>query len=346
MIMVKSPQRDGNASNVQEHSMTGSTDEICLCFQDMMKSYKEKEKSDNGDENDMVANVFFELANAPMVSYRIDFDHDESDETRKNKQSTSSLIRIYQDHKDACGQHTGGIVWETSFLLLNYLRQHQYWLQNDADNGSKHATSTKYPCGKTVVEVGAGCGLLGLGINHSHLAKRVILTETDSVLPNLQRNVGHNNNSTSNTNESTDSKFKIRVGALDWTRYQEDCHQSNIEPHSVDMIVGTDVVFSTRFVRPLLETLRYLAHSKTTILLCLQERCPDAHRLLLESSEDFGLVVENISEEVYDVPTCEWGRELECCVLRLQVLPEAVVSPRNSDAAPKKKKRRTVKISL
>jgi predicted nicotinamide N-methyase len=321
----------------------------CLCFQDVMKSYQQQQLEEEGGEDHQAAaaHVFFELANAPMVSYKID-NNDDNDKYSSFEKTT---IRIHQDHADACGQHTGGIVWETSFLLLNYLRQiHLFSSREEEEEGisnrnKKNSKNKKqknkpqnYPCGKTVVEVGAGCGLLGLGIYHSKLAEQVILTETDSVLPNLQRNVLQNNDNSGNSGNKI-SNDKLRACVLDWTRYQEDCRQDacQIEPHSVDMIVGTDVVFSMRFVGPLLETLRYLAHSDTTILLCLQERCPDAHRLLLETANDHNLEVCDISKQVTEVPTCEWGRDLDCCVLQLKVMNN---DPSNTTTTSRRTKKR------
>ena len=325
--MAKS-KREKARPPTKEQALGSSDDKKCLCFQDVMESYQKEEE---GEGNDVAAHVFFELANAPMVSYRIQQEHEIANNRKGGKSERLASIRIHQDHKEACGQHTGGIVWETSFLLLNFLRQR--YLHDELQSGRQSPSSnSKYPCGKTVLEVGAGCGLLGLGIYHSRLAKRVILTETDSVLPNLQRNVEEN----FSRSKKRDSD-RIRVCALDWTRYREDCERSHIEHHSVDMIVGTDVVFSTRLVQPLLETLRYLSHSETTILLCLQERCPDAHRLLLESAESHGMLVQNISEQVISVATCEWGRELDCCILQFQVSSAARCS--NHKLAKKKRKR-------
>lgn len=139
----------------------------------------------------------------------------------------------------------------------------------------------------------------------------------------------------------------VRACALDWTRYKEDCQACHyyLEPHSVDMIVGTDVVFSTRFVGPLLDTLRYLAHAETTILLCLQERCPDAHQLLLESANNHGLSVRDISEQVTEVPTCEWGRDLDCCILQLRVVDDVDVGEiTKMDQSPEKPKKKKQKL--
>jgi len=131
------------------------------------------------------------------------------------------------------------------------------------------------------------------------------------------------------------------VCELDWTRYKEACAASDIRPHSIDLIVGTDVVFSTRLVRPLLETLQYLAHSKTRILLCLQERCPDSHRLFLEAAtHDYGWTVRDLSTHVTTtVPTCEWGRPLDCCILELRRVGVSSPATPVQEAARKRRKR-------
>eukprot|EP00934_Nitzschia_sp_Nitz4_P004781 Nitzschia sp. Nitz4//scaffold83_size84149//68078//68956//NITZ4_005185-RA/size84149-processed-gene-0.67-mRNA-1//-1//CDS//3329558980//4771//frame0 len=289
-------------------STTKTKEGDILFFQDVLQDQQNDAEEDSTTD---VANVFFELANAPEIRYRI---------------PPSSYISIRQDPK-ACGEHTGGIVWETSFLLLNYLRT-----LHDGD-----ARSKKYPCGKVVVELGAGCGLLGLGIYHSKLARQVILTETPPVLDNLRDNV-YANRQLPGTKESSKHDKRLRVGSLDWTRYQDDCHASNIEPHSVDMIVGTDVVFTPSLVLPLLETIQYLAHKDSTILLCLQERCKDSHQLLLSKAVDFNLAVEDISKQVVQVPSCEWGEELECCVLSMRVVQNAT-STKEGASSKKKRKR-------
>lgn len=266
------------------------------------------------DETD-VANVFFELANSPLISYRINDTMD---------------IRIRQD-VEACGEHTGGIVWETSFLLLNYLRSLKM--------GDGTTNQSKYPCGKRLVEVGAGCGMLGLGIYHSKLAKQVVMTETDQVLANLKENMAANfKKGKKRTKKGAESNVdRLRACALDWTRCEEDCQKAGIDPHSADMIVGTDVVFSMRFVDPLLKTLRYLAKDTCTILLCLQERCKDSHELLLSRAKYHDLSVKDISVEVTSIPSCEWGKDLECCVLKMQVMSRP---PTCGDSIPSIKNKR------
>merc|ERR1712224_659575 len=120
------------------------------------------------------------------------------------------------------------------------------------------------------------------------------------------------------------ARHQVSVEELDWTRYQEDCARAKINPHSIDCIVGTDVVFSTRFVLPMLATMRFLSHPHTVIYLCLQERCRDSHSLLLQEAINYGFAIKDISESVYQdetlVDLCRFGRALECKLLKFTVL--------------------------
>lgn len=340
-----------------------------LCFQDVWKEYCSKSLAE--DEEDMdtqISNVFFELANAPSVSYRLEAlppssDRDATDTTEptidddtKHGTTSSNTIVIQQDVLGAAQNHTGGIVWETSYLLLNYLLTSQEWL----DTGSSACGFATTPT--TVLEIGAGCGMLGLSLHTafqlgilernvtsamSPTSSRVILTETNEVMGNLRGNFERNYPSPS-SEEVTEkpppvARHQISVEELDWTRFREDCARAKIEAHSIDCLVGTDVVFSTRFVLPMLETMRFLSHPRTVVYLCLQERCKDSHRLLLREANNFGFCVEDISETVYQderlARYCRFGRALECKLLRFTVVAVERASVRRDEKKkPKKEK--------
>lgn len=78
------------------------------------------------------AEAFFELANAPVVGFKIDNHIKQISAKKKIKE-----VRIRQISD--CQSHTGGIVWETSYFLSIYL-------------------TSKHSCLGKVLEVGAGCG--------------------------------------------------------------------------------------------------------------------------------------------------------------------------------------------
>ena len=89
-------------------------------------------------------------------------------------------------------------MWETAYLLLNYLR------------------SLRLSC-RNFLEVGAGCGLVGLGVHRAKeisIADQVILTETKPVVRNLMQNFKRNHSRASN---AKDDDVSLRVCQLDWT---------------------------------------------------------------------------------------------------------------------------------
>ena len=271
--------------------------------------------------------AFFELANVPFVGYRL-ASHQQRNRKNENaianaKEEAVAVTVTVQQDTNACGNHTGGIVWETSYLLLNYLLHDR----RNHDTGRPRSTgrstgrsSTKHKLGR-VLEVGAGCGLLGLVLAASGWCRRVVLTETETVLPNLLAN--RDRNVTVNAFQANQSRQRQRqrrghalVQKLDWLRFEDDAVH-HLAPHSFDTIVGTDVVFTPSLVEPLLQTLRFMAHDTTVVYLCLQIRCEDSHQLLLSKAETHQWNLEDVSHELEAIPECTWGLAMDCHVLKL-----------------------------
>ncbi|KAL3787199.1 hypothetical protein HJC23_010209 [Cyclotella cryptica] len=319
-------------------SATDSTYKDYNCFQNGIVSDKAQNAhtanmctTNTSDEDENATSVFFELANSPLVGYQVD----------------KKMIVIRQEND--CEIHTGGIVWETSYLLAEYLSK-KY--------GSENKSSFP-PLGKTL-ELGAGCGMLGLILATKGLSTKVVLTEASEVMSNLKENVQENiaDSSTEPKNKSVDGrhgihatlyqpacpKNRVSVRKLRWDHLEEDIKTADsldtsgvktcneLEPHSFDTIVGTDVVFSPSLVCPLLETISLMARKSskkkknkrkdvpaTLIYLCLQIRCPDSHALLMSEAPKYGLEVLDISEEL-KTQNCAWGLCLECIMLKINVV--------------------------
>ena len=374
----KSKEGTGGCSRDGDNEEHFPTDP--LCFQDVMKGNYRNDKTkktkaesknkstnddvdDQEDNNDSIANVFFELANATYISYRLPpppslpppspdhlLENDQSRNTKRSNGDENNSIIIQQDLEDACGKHTGGIVWETSYLLLEYLK-------------STYSTKNNMNC-TNFLEVGAGCGLVGLGVYKMNLAtEHVFLTETSEVMPNLVSNVQRNTSSaktTANTitdddngsndagkddddddDKDTSRRLQLHTCCLDWTSYKEDCQKADIVPHSMDVIVGTDVVFCPELVVPLLATLRYLSHPKTTILLCLQERCKDSYQMLLKEAHAHELHVEDVTTSIVEhVSECSWGNELECKLLEFSIMASSKTKKKEKKKESKKRKKK------
>ena len=68
------------------------------------------------DRDAAISNAFFEFANAKRIQYR-------------------NVLTFDQDTK-ACNVHTGGIIWETSYILLEHLKQEQQRLGRCVELGA------------------------------------------------------------------------------------------------------------------------------------------------------------------------------------------------------------------
>ena len=135
---------------------------------------------------DGAGGYFFELANRDEVVYRC------GDGVTK--------LHVGQD-RDIVGC-TGGIVWETAFLLANYLRTHPWSGAASSSSSSSSASSSSsssassFPSSSSdpsVLEVGAGCGLLGLAMAKDVTTGPVVMTEAPEAMVNLTSNVDRNN---------------------------------------------------------------------------------------------------------------------------------------------------------
>lgn len=259
------------------------------------------------------AEKFFELANSPVVTYQID-------------SKPKSIIKIRQNSN--CQTHTGGIVWETAYLLTEFLLL-KY--------------KGKHSLGK-LLEVGSGCGLLGLVLATNNRCKKVVMTETTEVLDGLKRNVEQN----SISQNGCCPQNMVSVQRLRWDKFEKDIKKcksmghKDLDPHSFDTVVGTDVIFSTALVKPLLKTLRRMTHENSNVYLCLQVRCQDSHELFMRKASKYGFKIKDCTNELENIPSLKWGLEMECKILHMTVMNESNTKRKKSsnqdDAKNKKRK--------
>ena len=318
------------------------------CFPDVLHRHINNANHIDEEGSD-VSEVFFELANAPIVGYKLPSQSSPSGQSRAsasegiggdespNNNEEEQIITVRQN--SSVQEHTGGIVWETSYLLASYLleryrgddRQKRKTAQNSTTM-DRLADSPSPPLGK-VLEIGSGCGMLGLVLAASGLSSSVILTECSEVMDDLRSNVQRNIDAEGNSL----SRDVVSAQLLRWDCLEEDIAGFNgipndakndlkeslhLRPHSFDTIVGTDVVFTPTLVRPLLACLALMAHKHTNIYLCLQVRCADSHALLLKKASKFGLRVKDCSHKAFveECPSaCSWGIDMECKLLHITV---------------------------
>mmetsp|Transcript_14125 Transcript_14125/g.23088 ORF Transcript_14125/g.23088 Transcript_14125/m.23088 type:complete len:406 (-) Transcript_14125:1387-2604(-) len=130
---------------------------------------------------------------------------------------------------------TGAFLWAASLIL-------SHWIISLKDTFA----------GKTVVELGAGCGLPGIVAHKYTASPKVVITDMMSAtFDNLKQNVESNRDET---------KQELELAALNWC-------DKNSWPSSVvgqtDILIGSDLVYDLELVAPLVEVvLTLLVKSK------------------------------------------------------------------------------------
>lgn len=111
-------------------------------------------------------------------------------------------------------------------------------------------------CGKSVLELGAGCGLAGFSAWRAGTSS-VCLTDLEENLPRLRQIAALNGASAAS----------VRVVALDWTQPLP----ASIASAHFDVVLAADVIFWPNLYEPLLRTLAALPGSPR-VLLCVADR--------------------------------------------------------------------------
>ncbi|GAQ81687.1 hypothetical protein KFL_000880010 [Klebsormidium nitens] len=177
-------------------------------------------------------------------------------------------MRLAQDPNS---QHLGKTVWDASMVLAKYLER----------NENKGEFSRKKLAGKRALELGAGCGLAGMGL--CLLGCHVVTTDQRDVLPLLQQNIDWNVSSA--VLSAADSSLRgpvgdVLVAELDWGN---DAHVKAVNP-PFDLVVAADVLYAEHLVEPLLRTIAAVTGPRTTTLISYELRSHSVHTAFLEQS--------------------------------------------------------------
>lgn len=172
--------------------------------------------------------------------------------------------------------NTGAVMWDSGIVLAKFL-------EHAADANLLQLQQKK------VVELGSGCGLAGCVA--ALLGGDVILTDLTDRLKLLQKNV------TENARKLT-KRGSARVMELTWG---EDLEKELLEPQQADFVIASDVVYNEDVVPDLIDTLRALCGSHTTIFLSGELR----NDAVLEAFFDAALV----DFVVGRIPETDWHPE-------------------------------------
>lgn len=184
-------------------------------------------------------------------------------------------IHIIEDLEDNDGdveENVGRFIWPTALPMMKYIRDEV--LSPSTEN-------------TVVVELGAGCGLLGMGLAATHKFHQVIITDHDVFW--LQRNLQQNSNMLG---------AEVGLARLDWGNVTEVEAISNIIRKSIIaihepklLIVASDVLYNHSSHQKLADTLHKLScQGVTTHILIgfMNDRDNDEEPFLSAAREVFG----------------------------------------------------------
>ncbi|CAM4643727.1 unnamed protein product [Leuciscus chuanchicus] len=162
---------------------------------------------------------------------------------REIEKNDGSILRMYQCSKG----DVGCVVWDAAIVLSKYLETEQFC-------SIQSGVSTWFS--KSIIELGAGTGLVGLVA--STLGANVTVTDLEELLPLLKLNI--------EKNQQLICTGSITAKVLKWGGSVEDFLPY---PHYILM---ADCIYYEQSVEPLVETLKLLAGPETCIICCYEQR--------------------------------------------------------------------------
>lgn len=190
----------------------------------------------------------------------------------------------------------GRFIWPAAAPMLRHLLL--------SDNNSTKANYLNKTCSVIIVELGAGCGVLGMGLAAATPNNHVILTDHDSDW--LQRNLALNEPTLLLREDEEDGSTltTIEVAKLDWREPEDittvrnmiDEKLASLSKSNNDelelMIVGSDILYNHESHKSLVSTLYQLSHQllrpiPIRILLGFPDRDDDEQHFMPIARERF-----------------------------------------------------------
>ncbi|XP_062863666.1 protein-lysine methyltransferase METTL21D [Trichomycterus rosablanca] len=162
---------------------------------------------------------------------------------REIEKNDGSVIKVFQCSKG----DVGCVVWDAAIVLSKYLETEQF---NNPLTGYNSWSS------KSVMELGAGTGLVGLMA--ASLGAHVTVTDLEDLQSLLKLNIQEN--------RELISTGSITAKVLKWG---DDVTDFLPHPHYILM---ADCIYYEQSVEPLVETLKLLAGPETSIICCYEQR--------------------------------------------------------------------------
>jgi len=160
---------------------------------------------------------------------------------------TNILINESNEYDEIEKVGVGGRIWKSSVVLSGILKSEKLKNYFDLEN-------------KNILEIGAGAGICGIVCSTLNIKKITITDRDPGCLLLIKKNIEENKQK---INEEI-----IEIHNLDW-HIQE---QLDYFKGKFDIIIGSDILYSSFMIEPLCRALDYLCTQNTKILISLADR--------------------------------------------------------------------------
>ncbi|KAK2154773.1 hypothetical protein LSH36_258g05108 [Paralvinella palmiformis] len=185
-------------------------------------------------------------------------------------------------HQSKMARSLGSWVYDGASVLARYIEA--YVIDSECgEDGSK--TNERPLTGKSVVELGAGTGIVGILMGY--YGADVITTDLETLVPLIQYNIERNAHALGG---------RVRAEALCWG----DDLRANF-PRNVDYIILANCVYYEGVLELLAKTTKQLAGKQSVVFACYEERIPEIRKLIEKWHEIVGefFAIEEIPREYY-----------------------------------------------
>jgi predicted nicotinamide N-methyase len=165
----------------------------------------------------------------------------------------------------------GGCVWDSSIIFTKYI-EHL--------SGSEFSSTLLN--GKTVLELGSGCGLAGMAFLIK--GSKVSFTDIPVVVEEItEPNVTKNFRRIVTSGRTLNTIYDPSVFPLDWKNLESSCiYHTEVDKRKLfDYIILTDCVFSEEIVHFLIRAIETFSHKNTSIYCVFEDRDENITKVFL-----------------------------------------------------------------
>jgi len=251
-----------------------------ITAQTSSRTFPEPPQNDDEDEDSDGCDAIGFMFDAETARSKVHFSFPtrgsvQSSSSSSNTSKTLDVTLLCIDENPGAVQ-SGHYVWPAASALARHLVD--TWTSNEHSDKARQGNGALCSQGelpKTILELGAGCGLAGLTALHLGCSTVVFTDHDAGTLDLIRDNIELQNFDTANTKNVFACPLAWGVEHKGSWPSQVTAHLTNEAGSGFDLLLASDVIYDSGVVEPLLWTVRHLLAPNGKALLCGSFRLED-----------------------------------------------------------------------